>query len=1223
MLTHRGRGCEAVHPICPECGAPALNVVVPTILERMRHEDVRTLALRCQACNRAEFRYNRDMFCDRCEWLIPRANERFAAEPAGPPGHAPPTPAGSIGAWGSQALSKLRSAAESGDRDALDTAIELFDRIVRALPVGDAMRLSAMSNLGIGLRMRAEQRRDGEDADAAVRALREVLDAGPPDSPHRPRHSTNLGNALYTRAFLDTSRDGDLDEAAEAHRAAVAATPRGDRSRTGRLVNLARTLRGQYDRTRRRADLDTAIEAWREILDTMQRVDPQAPCYASEFALAVRTRLEDFAYDTDVDAGFSAVETVIAGMCPGPERRDLLLSLGSAMLTRYQHNGDRAAAETAVKALRQAADEAPPGSRERATHLNELGLVLGERLRIESSEAAVDAAVVALQEAVPLVPPDDPQRPKFLSNLAITLRSRFEHRGDPADLDAAIRVLREAESLMSEHDPDRPRVAMNLGNALLTRFEQHWDRADIDHAISMLRLAAGSPGGSLEGALSGIGNLALGLARRYEQFRDGADLDEAIAVGRRAVEQAPAAYPGRIGYLSNLGHGLMLRFERDKYRGDLDSAIDALRITTEATDDDHLHHARNLSNLGVALLARFDLDAARADLDRAVGLLARAAGTTRVGDRERAAYLFNLGSTLTARHDRFKRPEDADAAIKAWQTCCALPAIPASTRMMAGQAWGMLAARLSRWPEAVHGYGVAVESLPLLAWRGVGRDSQERLLTQWRGLASDAAACAIAAGRPEHAVELLDRGRGVLWSQLLDLRTEIDALMGADPRLAAELGAVRAELDGGAAAPPTATTSSPPVIGEGSRGADADRRINLARRWDTLIDQVRALPGFHDFARSPSFDRLRGAAGEGTVAVVNVSQWRCDALLITEDGVQVRRLDGVDRAEAWRRADAYMSELQKSQHAQAEPDTARQDLERVVTETLTWLWDAIAEPVLDALGHTAHAEGQPWPRLWWCPTGPLTVLPLHAAGHHRRTGQSVLDRVVSSYTPTLRALDTSRRRPVPTSPEPESCLLIALQNTPGQAALPAVAAEQAYLTQLLGRERLTALVDADATKANILESMEGHAWVHASCHGDQNLADPSAGGLVPHDWERAGLVRVLDLNTAGPASGGEFAFLSACKTATGGLFNLDEGINLVSALQYGGWRHVIGTLWSVGDISAAEIMFATYQRLLGDSSGHGAARSAVALHEAVRAYRDRADHRDRPSRWAFFVHAGP
>src|SRR3984957_2583662 len=44
-------------------------------------------------------------------------------------------------------------------------------------------------------------------------------------------------------------------------------------------------------------------------------------------------------------------------------------------------------------------------------------------------------------------------------------------------------------------------------------------------------------------------------------------------------------------------------------------------------------------------------------------------------------------------------------------------------------------------------------------------------------------------------------------------------------------------------------------------------------------------------------------------------------------------------------------------------------------------------------------------RLWWCPTGPFSFLPIHAAGIYDTKGaESVFDYVVSSYTPSLKSL---------------------------------------------------------------------------------------------------------------------------------------------------------------------------------------------------------------------------
>jgi hypothetical protein len=74
-------------------------------------------------------------------------------------------------------------------------------------------------------------------------------------------------------------------------------------------------------------------------------------------------------------------------------------------------------------------------------------------------------------------------------------------------------------------------------------------------------------------------------------------------------------------------------------------------------------------------------------------------------------------------------------------------------------------------------------------------------------------------------------------------------------------------------------------------------------------------------------------------------------------------------------------------------------------------------PVLEALGYRDRPrEDMPWPRVWWAPGGHLGQLPLHAAGHYvgqlsgDHAGRNVMDRVISSYTPTVRALGYAREQ---------------------------------------------------------------------------------------------------------------------------------------------------------------------------------------------------------------------
>jgi len=423
-----------------------------------------------------------------------------------------------------------------------------------------------------------------------------------------------------------------------------------------------------------------------------------------------------------------------------------------------------------------------------------------------------------------------------------------------------------------------------------------------------------------------------------------------------------------------------------------------------------------------------------------------------------------------------------------------------------------------------------------------------------------------------------------------------------------------------------------------------DRRMALAREWDEIVDRVRELEGFEAFLRPLRLEALLPAATNGPVVVINISQWHCDALIVTTGGVQVEELPRLSAEDVSRKAYDYLRVLHQVDGATHELQAARyrydsgdhsldairryteakqaiQDAERDRDQTLatvlTWLWDEIAGPVLTAVGLVSPPEtGQTWPRLWWCPTGLLSLLPLHAAGRYDETGQShgqaVLDRVVSSYTPTLRAL-LEAGRPPDFQPDDERILLVALADTPGDGPIANVAREKDLLAFLFA-EHLTVLEGETATSETVLNELPRHRWAHFACHGGQNLADPSQGGLLLHD-------RILSVADIGAGQyRGEFAFLAACMTATGGINLPDEAITLTAALHYTGYRHVIGTLWSVYDETTAEVADAVYNELTSDEQ-FDAARSAYALHNAIRYLRDA--RRLPPSAWTPFTHTGP
>ncbi|MDO0928907.1 CHAT domain-containing protein [Streptomyces sp. TG1A-8] len=417
----------------------------------------------------------------------------------------------------------------------------------------------------------------------------------------------------------------------------------------------------------------------------------------------------------------------------------------------------------------------------------------------------------------------------------------------------------------------------------------------------------------------------------------------------------------------------------------------------------------------------------------------------------------------------------------------------------------------------------------------------------------------------------------------------------------------------------------------------ADGRMVLARRLAGLLEEVRRLPGLGGFQRPLPATDLRRAAALGPVVTVNVTQRRTDALIVTPDEVSPIPL-GFTAGDVRETAYAYVEAVERHQSRLAaleEADAAAQEtfnartctayqqaavalveaeavMESALTSTLEWLWEAIGRPVLDACGfREPPGEGRPWPRLWWCPTGLLTLLPLHAAGRHGEAGQSSLDRAVMSYTPSLRVLIESRSWE--RSTVPGGMLHVALPETPGQRDLPHVEREEELLTALFGAD-CTTLKGPAADRTSVRRGLAVHRSVHFSCHATSHPLRPASGGALLSD----GLLTTGEI--AANHRHRDFAFLSACKTALGGLLVPDESMTLSAALHYTGYRHVIGTLWSVRDAVAAEVAEDVYRDLWQDGVFRPD-RAAAALHGAVRRLRDASPHE--PSHWMSFTHTGP
>lgn len=422
-------------------------------------------------------------------------------------------------------------------------------------------------------------------------------------------------------------------------------------------------------------------------------------------------------------------------------------------------------------------------------------------------------------------------------------------------------------------------------------------------------------------------------------------------------------------------------------------------------------------------------------------------------------------------------------------------------------------------------------------------------------------------------------------------------------------------------------------------GGAMDRRVALAREWGQLVAQVRGLgPRFATFLAPPRWRDLAAAVGDGTGVLINVAR-RCHALLVTSDGVTAVPLPDLSADEVHDRTARHLAGLHETDAAaqlvhhtkqrarlRKVPATyqahhtakvgmgrAQAALDSTLLSDLAWLWDTVAEPVLRTLDEKRPPAGERH-RIWWCPTGWLSFFPLHAAGHHDGSGRSVLDRTVSSYAPTLRALAEATRLREPEPTGTDRLLVVAVREADGMAPLPQVAEELRLLREVFGEERLTLLEGPEANRTAVLSQLATHRWVHFSCHGRQNPLDPAQGGLLLSD----GTLGIGELSRG--SYRGDFAFLSACMTASGGLSLSDEAITIGAALHYLGFRRVVAALWSIDAEIATELARDVFCSLMEDGLFRPR-RSAGAVTEAVTRLRNQ--NPEHPSRWAAFTHIGP
>jgi CHAT domain-containing protein len=169
---------------------------------------------------------------------------------------------------------------------------------------------------------------------------------------------------------------------------------------------------------------------------------------------------------------------------------------------------------------------------------------------------------------------------------------------------------------------------------------------------------------------------------------------------------------------------------------------------------------------------------------------------------------------------------------------------------------------------------------------------------------------------------------------------------------------------------------------------------------------------------------------------------------------------------------------------------------------------------------------------------------------------------------------------------------------------------------------VTTLVSKKATPSVVLERLQDHRFAHFSCHGILETGKPFEASFKLYQGQRLTLLDIIRSRL--PSA--EFAFLSACHTAElTGESIADEGLHLSAAVQYSGFRSVVGTMWAMAD-NDGPVIAEHFYTLVFSEKWKGVPyyeRTAEALRDAVQVLRSlRGKKKVTTERWVNFVHYG-
>ncbi|WP_328982444.1 CHAT domain-containing protein [Streptomyces mirabilis] len=1082
-------------------------------------------------------------------------------------------------------------------RDALDASLNEIE----APSLAENARLSAFDRRRL---LRSVRIRHADELDQAVARLQTAVDSHA-DEPRPWPWSLALGDlaqALLLR-YAAVGRPSDLERAVDNARAAVRLA-QGAGERDVSLVwtgVLGAALRMRHDANDEIEDLRAAADAlWETRSPTSLPVEQAVwtgwlsavgALQRYHYALSDEVAYLDRAFETHVSLARAEPLRDLRDLQDVSISRAVHASLGYSCLAMYKHSAEPDLLDRATDALNNAltgtdSEELRPAEWAEWTGAFITALRLG--FEEQGSSVRLERLITVLSRTLesPAMPDSSPARKAWLGTLGEALLWRYELANTAHDLSTARALLSRTRSyaaLASAHHAEYLRASdlRALDEAVLT-------------AVAAVRAAVGPDGAHLPAAFE----LAQCLLARAEVLR--APADAAVAADLLKHCLLWADQPSEQLALQTVEYGRALLTVHE---------VRTFPVTTRVGDDHH-----GMDALDTAAIALTDVLVEPRFQERvkvrAVGFLERAVALA----TEHVARAERRGEDDYSQSIEAEVWQRARTALGEWATSRGRLHRPRTTAELRGN--------FEMVRDEMHHRVVDV----VMNHPGAGPIEQARLVVAETGVL---ARWCLEAGELRAALEVAESGRAVLTAAAAGE----DAIGDRITRLG--LPSPHEQwLNTVLATHPRGNASQYDVPHRPFPGNVPERR--LLPLPESMRNSLHDLLGDVASAATPE-DVAEWCGSLGIDAVVHLLAGRhCGwALVVYGNGritsLQLPRLL-LHAPELTQFMAVHDGQLRVGK---APKESARQ---AALREVCDWAWKAAIEPLY---GHLTALGIEDTPRVVVIPSGPLGLVPWHAARHRVKVPggwehRFAIESMAFSYAPSAHALSQYASRALLPLTGSGVVVVDPTRDLPHARQ----EGDDVYRWYYSKGRRFGGSGEPGSVPAtpravlSVLSDPVGdptpvYPVAHFACHArSRTLAAESH--LLLANGQRLNVTSILDRlrwNSQGPSLA-PLVVLSACATAVPGA-HYDSALSLATAFGAAGAAAVVGSLWAVNDATTAALM-RDFHTLLNLEGMPPAEALRTAQLRALREARARTRGKNTkgkalagdPTHWAAFVHQG-